>query len=460
MKNRLKSNKFLLSIITLVIPITIQSLISSSLNMVDNLMIGSLGESSIASVGMVNQYFFVFMLALSGINAGAGIFMSQFWGQKKTTDIRKMLGLDLVLSIIVSILFFIPAFIFPETIMRIFVKDAEVINLGIQYLKIISITFIFTSITQAYSTTLRCIGIAKSPMYGSLIGILVNGILNWVLIFGNLGFPALGVAGAAIATSIARFMEMIYIIICAYKTNDVIKGKVKEVFSFDYDFVRVYFQTSSSVIINELVWSLGLTVYLIIYSKIGISAVASMQISSTINNMFMVLSMGLASAAAIIIGNKIGEGEEETAIDYATKLGVLAPIIGLFSGLALWIASPFIVNLFNINPETIRMTTNVLRIMALFAPLRFFNVLMIVGVFRGGGDTKYSMFVQLGCIWAFAIPSAYIGAVYFKLPLESVFFIICLEDVIKVFFEARRLGSKKWIRNVANEIGEISVKPL
>ena len=253
---------------------------------------------------------------------------------------------------------------------------------------------------------------------------------------------------------------MIYIIICAYKTNDVIKGKVKEVFSFDYDFVRVYFQTSSSVIINELVWSLGLTVYLIIYSKIGISAVASMQISSTINNMFMVLSMGLASAAAIIIGNKIGEGEEETAIDYATKLGVLAPIIGLFSGLALWIASPFIVNLFNINPETIRMTTNVLRIMALFAPLRFFNVLMIVGVFRGGGDTKYSMFVQLGCIWAFAIPSAYIGAVYFKLPLESVFFIICLEDVIKVFFEARRLGSKKWIRNVANEIGEISVKPL
>lgn len=458
MINRLKSNKFLISIITLVIPITIQSLISSSLNMVDNLMIGSLGESSIASVGMVNQYFFVFMLALSGINAGAGIFMSQFWGRKKISDIRKMLGLDLLLSIIVSILFFIPAFIFPESIMKIFVKDAEVINLGIQYLKIISITFIFTSITQAYSTTLRCIGIAKSPMYGSLIGILVNGLLNWVLIFGNLGFPALGVAGAAIATSIARFMEMIYIIICAYKTNDVIKGKVKEIFSFDYDFVRVYFQTSSSVIINELVWSLGLTVYLIIYSKIGISAVASMQISSTINNMFMVLSMGLASAAAIIIGNKIGAGEEDLAIDYATKLGILAPIIGLFSGLALWLASPMIVNIFNINPETIRMTINVLKIMALFAPLRFFNALMIVGVFRGGGDTKYSMFVQLGCIWAYAIPTAYVAAVYFKLPLEAVFFIICLEDVIKIFFEARRLRSKKWIRNVANEIGKVSIK--
>lgn len=458
MKNRLKNNKFLFTIITLVIPITLQSLISSSLNMVDNLMIGSLGESSIASVGLVNQYFFVFMLALSGINAGAGIFMSQFWGRKNISNIRKMLGLDLVLSIIVSILFFIPAFIFPETIMRIFVKDTEVINLGIQYLKIISITFIFTSITGAYSTTLRCIGIAKSPMYGSLIGILVNATLNWVLIFGNLGFPALGVAGAAIATSIARFMEMIYIVVCAYKTNDVIKGKVKEIFSFNYDFVRVYFQTSSSVIINELVWSLGLTAYLIIYSKIGISAVASMQISSTINNMFMVLSMGLASATAIIIGNKIGAGEEEVAIDYATKLGILAPIIGLLSGLALWFASPMIVNVFKINPDTIKMTINVLKIMALFAPLRFFNALMIVGVFRGGGDTKYSMFVQLGCIWAYAIPAAYIAAVYFKLPLEGVFFIICLEDVIKVFFEARRLRSKKWIKNVVNEMGTVSVK--
>lgn len=458
MKNRLKSNKFLISIITLVIPITIQSLVSSSLNMVDNLMIGNLGESSIASVGMVNQYFFVFMLALSGINAGAGIFMSQFWGRKKISHIRKMLGLDLVLSIIVSILFFIPAFIFPESIMRIFAKDAEVINLGIQYLKIISITFIFTSITSAYSTTLRCIGIAKSPMYGSLIGVLVNGVLNWVLIFGNLGFPAMGVAGAAIATSIARFIEMIYILNCAYKTNDIIKCKVRELFNFDYDFIRVYFQTSSSVIINEMVWALGLTVYLIIYSKIGISAVASMQISSTINNMFMVVSMGLASAAAIIIGNKIGAGEEEVAIEYATKLGILAPIIGLFSGLALWFASPIIVSLFKINPETIKMTINVLKIMALFAPLRFFNALMIVGVFRGGGDTKYSMYVQLGCIWAYAIPAAYIATVYFKLPLETVFFIICLEDVIKVFFEYKRLRSKKWIRNVSNEIVNISLK--
>lgn len=200
MENTSKNKQFFLSIITLIIPITIQNLISSSLNMVDNLMIGSLGETAIASVGLVNQYFFVFMLCLTGINAGAGIFMSQFWGKRKTANIRKMFGLDLVLSVIVSIIFFIPAFIFPEIIMKVFTKDLEVINLGVQYLRVISITFILTSITQAYSTTLRCIGIAKAPMYGSLIGVLTNATLNWILIFGNLGFPALGVVGAAVST--------------------------------------------------------------------------------------------------------------------------------------------------------------------------------------------------------------------------------------------------------------------
>lgn len=452
MKKTFKDKTFLLAILTLVIPITLQNLISSSLNMVDNLMIGRLGENSIAAVGLVNQYFFIFMLCLTGINAGAGIFMSQFWGKKDTSNIRKMLGLDMILSLMVSFLFFIPAALFSREIMKIFTNDVEVINLGIKYIRIISVTFVLTSITQVYSTALRCIGIARLPMFGSLIGVLTNAFLNWVFIFGHFGFPAMGVAGAAIATSIARTVEMVFIVICAYKSNSVIPSKIKNIIGFDRQFVRMYFKTSYSVIINELVWSIGLSVYSIIYAKIGIREVASMQIASTINNMFMVLSIGLASAAAIMIGNKIGAGEEKLAIDYAIKLGILAPIIGLITGMALFVASPAVVGLFKINNDTLNNTITVLRIMAFFAPLRFFNVLMIVGVFRGGGDTTYSMLVQLGTIWCFAIPAGFIAAVYFKLPLDKVFFIISLEEVVKIFFEANRLHSRKWIRNVVESV--------
>lgn len=456
MKKTFKDKRFFLAILTLVIPITLQNLISSSLNMVDNLMIGRLGESSIAAVGLVNQCFFIFMLCLTGINAGAGIFMSQFWGKKDTSNIRKMLGLDMVLSLMVSFLFFITASIFPSQIMKIFTKDIEVISLGVKYIRIVSVTFVLTSITQTYSTTLRCIGIARLPMFGSLIGVLTNACLNWVLIFGHLGFPAMGVAGAAIATSIARTVEMVFIVICAYKTNDVIPCKLRENISFNFEFVKKYFNTSSSVIINELVWSIGLSVYSIIYAKIGIREVASMQIANTINNMFMVLSIGLASAAAIMIGNKIGAGEEDIAVDYAIKLGILAPVVGLIIGASLFVASPLVVGLFKINKDTLNITLTVLRTMAFFAPLRFFNILMIVGVFRGGGDTTYSMFVQLGTIWCFAIPAGFIAALYFKLPLEKVFLIISLEEIIKIFFETSRFRSKKWIRNVVEDLDTLN----
>lgn len=458
MKRKLSNHEFFKIIITLVLPITLQSLISSSLNMVDNLMVGKLGEGAIASVGLVNQYFFVFSLCISGFNAGAGIFISQYWGRKKSNNIRRMLGLNMILCILASLAFSIPAFLFPQSIIKIFTNDAEVISLGVQYLRIIAITFIFTSITQVYSTTLRCIGIANPPMIGSLIGVLTNAFLNWVFIFGNLGIPAMGVAGAALATSIARLVEMFVIIYASYRTNDVIPGKIKQYFSFNMDFVKGYFQVSSSVIINELVWSLGLTCYSIIYAKIGIKEIASMQISSTINNMFMVLCIGLASSASIIIGNCIGAGDEDKAREYATKLSILAPIVGLISGLALWVASPYVVQLFNIEKNTVQMTINVLRIMSLFAPLRFFNVLMIVGIFRGGGDTKYSMFVQLGTIWLFAIPLGYVTAVFLKQPLEIVFIVICLEEIIKVVFEAKRLKSKKWIKNIINNTGSLNVE--
>jgi len=460
MNKELKHNEFFKILWTLVLPITLQTLISSSLNMVDNVMIGNLGESAIASVGLVNQYFFVFTLCLGGINAGAGIFISQFWGKKNIGYIRKTLGLDLILSIIVSFIFAIPAVLFPETIMGVFTKEAEVVALGVQYIRIISITFILTSLTQAYSTALRCIGDARSPMFGSIIGILTNASLNWIFIFGHLGFPAMGVAGAAIATAIARLVEMIFIIIAAYKSNEVIPGSIKEISKIKLEFIKVFFQTSSSVILNELIWSIGLTFYSVIYAKIGIREVASMQIATTINNLFTVFSSGIAASAAIIIGNQIGAGKEEIAREYAGKLSILAPIVGLITGIVLWISTPSIVNIFNINDDTVLMTIKVLRIMAIITPMRFFTVLMIVGVFRGGGDTTYSMLLQLGTIWLYAIPIGYAAAVYLKLPLEIVYLIICSEEFIKFGFIIYRLNSKKWIKNIIDDVGVLNLENI
>lgn len=451
MKSFIKDKKFLTAILTLVIPITLQNLVSSSLNMVDNIMIGRLGENEIAAVGLVNQYFFIFMLFLSGINAGASIFISQYWGRRDKHNIKRMLGLNLILGTMASVIFTMTALLVPKHIMGIFTKEAVIISLGVQYLKIISVTFILSNITMALSTALRCTGVARPPMFASLAGVAANAFLNWVFIFGNLGAPVMGVAGAALATSIARFIEMAIVLTFAYKPGSVARANLKELLDLNKDFVKNYFSTSYSVILNELVWALGMTTYSIIYARIGIKEVASMQIATTINNMFMVLCTGLAAAAGIIVGNEIGAGRDDTALDYARKLGFLAPAVGVVIGLALWIFAPVIANAFKVSEDTLILTAAVLKIMAFFAPLRFFNVLMIVGVFRGGGDTTYSMLVQLGTIWCFAIPAGLAAAVYFKLSLPVVYLIICAEELLKIGFEWSRLRSKKWIKNIIED---------
>lgn len=173
-----------------------------------------------------------------------------------------------------------------------------------------------------------------------------------------------------------------------------------------------------------------------------------MQIATTLNNMFMVFCIGLASAAAIMVGNKIGSGHEEEAVDYSKKIGIVSPIVGLALGVLIWIFAPTILKLFNITEGTVSDTIYVLRIMAVFCSIRTYNVVMIVGVFRGGGDTTYSMLVQAGTIWLFAVPMAFIGAVVLQVPVYVVYFFICLEEVVKLFFEFARLRSGKWVNNV------------
>ncbi|STB71376.1 MATE family efflux transporter [Clostridium baratii] len=448
MKGIFKDKKFIKTMLTLALPITLQSFITSSLNLVDNLMIGKLGEDAIASVGLANQYFFIFMLALTGINAGASVFMAQYWGKRDVKRIKGVLGLDISVGFIATIIFGIGALLFATPIMSILSNDPNVINLGSEYLRIVSISYIFTNLTMAFSSALRSTEQPKIPMYASLIGVLSNAFLNWVFIFGNLGMPKMGVSGAAIATTAARGIEMIFIINVTYIKKNKVAARIKELFDFDMEFVRRYFKTATPTIINELVWSFGMTAFSIAYAQIGTSAVATMQIATTINNMFMVLCIGLATAASIMVGNKIGADEGDVAVDYSKKIGILSPIIGLLIGIGIFTLARVIVAQFNVTPETYKDTLNVLYIMAIFCPIRFFNVVMIVGVFRGGGDTTYSMLVQAGTIWGYAVPVSLIGAVSLGLPITTVYFLICTEEVVKIVFELSRLRSGKWIKAV------------
>ncbi len=544
MKKVFKDKVFLKTMLILAIPITLQSFITSSLNLVDTLMVGSLKEAAISAVGLANQYMFIFTLCLMGINAGANVFMSQLWGKRDEAGIKTFLGVDLTIGLIASSLFGALAFFGPHMIMNIMSDDPEVIELGINYLKIVAVSCIFMNFTQGYSAALRSteqtklpmygslIGVTlnvilnwylkivavscifmnftqgysaalrsteqtKLPMYGSLIGVTLNVILNWVFIFGKLGAPAMGVEGAALATMLSRLVEMLFIVGIVYMSKNRVAAKFKEMFNYNWRIIGDYFKTSWSVIANELIFAVGSAAYSIAYAKISTNASATMQISSTIINMFFIFLTGIGTAASIMIGNKIGAKEEKRAKEYAShvamltisstiinmffifltgigtaasimignKIGakeekrakeyashvaMLTPFIGIFLGVSLWMSAPIVATWFDIQPETYQSTITVLRIMALFMPLRSFNAIMIIGVFRGGADTTYSMVVQATTIMGYSVPLAFIGALVLKWPVHLVFLLVCSEEMVKMPFELWRLKSGRWMRNIVS----------
>ena len=440
--------KFIKTLMLLAIPIILQSLVTASLNLLDNLMIGSLGENEIAAVGISNQFYMLYYYTIMGITLGAGIFMSQFWGKKDVTSIHKFLGISLVVGMISTIFFAILAFFFPEMIMKIFTDENIVIGQGVAYLKMVALSYIFTTVSLSYAAALRSIGQTKIPMYGSLVGLVFNGILNYIFIFGKFGAPVMGVAGAALGTTVSRFMELAFILFIIYKNKNVVAGKISQLLDFNFNLVKRYFITATPVVFNDVMWIAGITAYFIAYSKLGINATATMQIANTINNVFNIFGIGIASASAILIGNKIGAGKEEDAKEDAIKISVFGVLIGIVIGVFFFFLAPFIAILFKITPETYHNVIVVLRVMAIVLPLRFFGITQIIGVLRGGGDVMYAIVTELVAVWLIGVPLSFVGAVYFKFPITIVYILVCLEEPFKAIATYPRLRSGKWIKNL------------
>lgn len=444
-----KDREFFKNLLILAIPIILQNLIGASLNLLDNLMIGSLGENAIASTGIANQYYMLYYNSTNGIVMGAGIFMAQYWGKKDVKNIYKFMGISLLFSLFTAFLFVIGGVFFSENIMGIFTKEKIVSDLGKNYLAAVAPSYIFTSISLTYAMALRSAGYTKIPMYASLIGLIFNGVLNYIFIFGKLGIPALGVTGAALGTTVARFMEMSFILHTIYvRDKNIIAGKLSEMFVFTKDLITKFIKTATPVVFNDVMWIGGITVYFIAYSKLGTNATATMQISNTINNAFNIFAIGIAIASSIVIGNKIGAGEEKEAKEVAIKINIFGIALGVLVGVIFFIASPFIPLMFKITPETKANVITVLRIMSVLVPVRFFGIVQIIGVLRGGGDVVYAILVELIAVWGIGVPLSFIGAVYLNYPITIVYALTCLEEPFKMISTIPRLLSGKWIRNL------------
>lgn len=453
MKNSWKDKAFFKAMLSIALPITIQNLIASSVNMLDTLMITSLGQESLAAVGLANQVFFFYGVTVFGIATGSAIFIAQFWGKKDVVNIKKILGLSLTIASLLGIIFTLAALLIPEHIMRIFSKDPVVIGLGVKYLKTVSISYIITGVSFSYAVASRSVGEAKMPVIASLASFITNGIFNYLLIFGKFGFPKLGIIGAAYGTLIARIVELFIILYSIYSSRGPLAGSIKEMTDWNKDFVKKYFKTATPVIFNEALWSLGTVLYSIAYAKIGTEAAAAVQILNTVQNIFMVITRGMGNACTVMVGNKIGAGEEEVAIQYANKFLILSIIMGLFLGSGLFLTSDLILKVFkNLTPELYITSKKLLMVLAIFFTVKVYNGTLIVGVLRGGGDTRFSMLLEMGAVWFVGVPLAFLGALVFKLPVYYVTPLVYTEEIVKAIIGTPRVISQKWVTNLIEDM--------
>jgi putative MATE family efflux protein len=444
----LKDKLFFRSMIAIALPVALQNLIQSGLNMVDTLMIGQLGETEIAAVALSNQLFFLMVLIIFGISSGASVFASQYWGSKDIQGLRESLSFGLILAVATSLIFSTGAVFFPTAILSVYSNDIDVIRTGTQYLRIVGISYPATAVTFSFAASLRSTGRVKLTTAVSAASIFINTGLNFLLIFGAGPFPALGVKGAAIATVIARSTETLVLLLLIYKNRYPSAIQLKNLVNISRNYIQRYFNTSIPVILNEIFWSFGITAINLVFARISTEAMASFSIADTISKLFMIFFFGTSSACAVMVGNRIGAGEEKTAIYYAHTYALLAPFLGLIMGLLLFPLAAILPELFNISTEAKRGVTSILRVLALFMPFKIFNWHMIVGILRSGGDTKFSLYIEAGGIWIVAVPAAALTGLIFHFPLALIYAALSLEELIKFSIGFYRLKSGKWLRKV------------
>jgi len=447
-KNLFDDKNFYKGLFLIGLPIMLQNLFNSLVNMVSVILIGRLGTVEIAAVGLCNQIFFLLNMMLFGICSGGSVFTSQFWGKKDIAGIRKNLGLCLTLTAIASSLFTAVCMVAPGFIISLYSRDPAVIACGAQYLKTVAPCFLPFGISFAFTIVMRSVEKVRLSMITTFVTISLNLALSALLIFGIGPFPRLGVIGAAVATVIARFSEMIIIVSVSYGKKYPLAGKLHELFGYDVFFIKRFFVIAFPVMVNEILWSLGISMQNMIFARTNTDALAAFNITNTFSQLIWVVFIGLGNGASVLIGKKIGEGKNETALEYASRITMFAPLIAFFLSFLLFPLAKILPLFFNVGGDVFAITGTMFILLAISYPFRAFNMTMILGVCRAGGDTIFGIFYDISIMWLFTLPLAAAASFIFHAPAWVIYLCLCTEDPMKMTFGLWRLKTKKWLHNV------------
>ena len=441
-------------VFTIGIPVSIENMIYSLMNFIDVFMVGKenvalgLGTAAVAGLGFANQVFMIFIVSLFGLNSGGGILAAQYYGKKDYKNLKKCLGITITVGLLFSFLFFLMGLFIPEKIIGIFTSDPKVLKLGANYFRIIALIYPLIGLGYSFNMQLRAIGKNQYSLYSTIIGLCINLVGNYLFINGNLGFPAMGVVGAAIATVIARIVSVFYLIYIIYKNKLPMAGNFQELFKLSWSFIAKELKISLPVFGHEIMWVTGVSMYVIIYGRIGTEATAAIQVVKSISNLVFTLVFGLSSGTAAIIGQEIGAGNEENAYKYGVELLKISLVIGTAVALFVYAICPVVLILMKVDSAIYPLARKIVFSEGILIIIKTTGTLFIVGVLRAGGDTLWTMFADLIPLWTFAIPLTYIAGLKFGLPVALVYLCSGSDELLKMPFCIQRLKSRKWINNL------------
>lgn len=448
-------------VLLIVLPIIVQNTITNVVSLLDNVMVGRVGTLQMSAVAIVNQLLFVFNLCIFGGLSGVGIFSTQFAGAKDNDGVRHCFRIKIVICAVLLFIALLIFGIFPEKLMSLYLaKDTSAadasatIGYGLDYLRIMMIGIIPFSVSQVYSGSLREVGETKLPMYASIAAIVVNLIFNYLLIFGKLGFPMLGVAGAAIATVMARFMEMGVVVIFTHMKRAKFTF-IKSVYRSAYVPASLWVSVAKKgmpVLVNEFFWSMGMAFYLQCYSVRGLQIVAAANIASTVNNLFNVVLISISSAVAIMVGQQLGANEIHEAKRTVWRLSALAFVSCSVIGGILALLAPYIPHIYNTEAEVKHIATSFLYIIALMMPFSSFTHNSYFTI-RAGGKTIITFLFDSGFLWFICAPLAYILANYTNVDIIPLYFAVMSLEFLKCIIGYVLIKKGIWISNIVDNNG-------
>ena len=432
----------------LVFPIAIQNLMTALVSASDAFMLGFVSQTSLSAVSLATQIQFVHNLFMLALTIGATTLAAQYWGKGDTDSVEEILAIVLKISMAVSVVFFIAAMFFSGFLMRIFTNDIRLIQAGIPYLRIVSVSYLFMGFSQIYLCIMKNSGrTAKSTIYGS-VAVVINIGFNVIFIFGLAGFPAMGIAGAALATTVSRALELL-LTIYENMHRSLVCVRLKYIRNSSKKLKKDFWHYTTPVLGNDLVWGCGFTMFSVIMGHLGSDAVAANSVANILKNIIACVCNGIGIGAGIIVGNELGKGEMERATEYGNRLFKLAVFAGAVSGLILLAVSP-VLRIFtgSLSAQAHSYLKNMMYICTYYMIGKSVNATVIAGVFCAGGDTKFGLKCDAVTMWVILIPIGMITAFVLKLPIMVVYFIISMDEIIKLPAVYRHYKKYNWVRNL------------